>query len=300
MRDKVTGVVRLAVLACVAASVAACGGRGGDAARTLPAPAYALDASADGPGRIAVLAGQPEAKGVFVIDDRSGAVLSSFGVTAQADAIAADGEGNLLLGIASDSGGRSVGAVEYWSADGKKAYVLPTVAAVGRLTSDVDGHVYALVGTRAARAAEEIDVKRRRVVRTLPLAAAVDDLQQCAFDGRSYLLVASTSAGTLAIRTPGGRDQLVLHTAPHDVTCATGDRQLYGLADAFASKSLAVMAWPSGLRVAEVPTSVNALKPFVLTRSGDVAVLSTTGRVSAIDVIPRAKVAAFATPPPLQ
>ena len=300
MKDTITGVVRLATLACAASALVACGGRTAEGARTLPAPAYALDATADGPGRIAVLAGQPDAKGVFVLDDRTGAVLASFGVTAQADAISAVGDGNVLLGIASDAGGRSVGAVEYWTADGKKTFVLPTAAAVGRLTSDVDGRVYALVGTRATRAADEIDVNRRRVVRTLPLGAAVDGLQQCVFDGRPYLLVASASAGTLAIRSPAGRDQLVLRTAPHDVACATGDRQLYGLSDAFASKSVAVMAWPSGLRVAEVPTSVNALKPFVLPRSGDVAVLSSAGRVSAIDVIPHAKVAAYATPPPLQ
>ena len=276
--------VRLWACGFAVAAIVACTPSAQQQSRTIAAPSEAVDLTPFG-SSFAVLAGTAESRGVFLIDASSGNVISSFGVTGEADAISRDSNGSLLLGVSASSGSRNVGAIEFWSPAGKKLHVLPLSDAVAGLTDPVGNHVFALVGSRTVRVAADIDLARSRVARIIPLSASIDHLAACTVNGQSYLLESNTAARQLVIRNLNHGTERAIDEAASDITCAPKTKSLFGLLEAFGSKSLVVQTFPRGLALSQLPASVDALALRVTPSGDNVGILNSAGDRSSIEII---------------
>jgi len=240
---------RSVLIACAASmaisSLASCTVPG--TTRVIASPGNAIALAPLGENRLAVLAGAPGARAVFIIDN-DGAVVSSFGVTGTARAISvASGSGPVYVGVGADDGRRSTGAIERYTLTGTKTRILPMSSTVHALSPAADGVIYALIGAGPrVRALVPVRMDAGTVGAPTPADAAVETVSACTIGAVRYLVTAGESAGISLIdaRTNGTRRS----SAGSDAVCDATDRTIYALERSSGSSSLSALEVPRLLR----------------------------------------------------
>jgi hypothetical protein len=250
----------------------------------VPGPAGAIAAAPLAAGRIAILAGTDDAKGLFVIDERSGAVLRSFGVTKEATGVTAEsGDGPLLLSVGVERDGRFLGAVEQWTLDGVKRQIVPLPTEGLGITRVAGGVAYVLLGgSNAVRAALPISLPALRVGQAIPLDAGARALEQCGATGSRFLLYTEATHGWLTIRDVRSGGEARSTVAANGATCFADADRAYAIVGGDVSRSIAVMSVPALGEVSTLPASRDAI---ALYESDDhhLVALNSTQRVASIE-----------------
>ncbi len=258
--------------------------------RTLPAPSFASAFGLVDPNTFVVLGGEPRSRGLTLIDAQSGAIKGSFGVTGEADALTIADDGSLILGIAGENeSGASVGALEFWSKNGKKGVVIGMPAAVADLSEQIDNKIYALVGSRTSRAVVTVDVGQKKIVGTLAVQGDVQQIAVCRFDLRNYLLQVKSAGGMVArdLSDTATGAEITIKDPVKAPACATALHSIFVISSAFASKTVDLMSFPSTLTSGSHGIPLNAIRLHVMPDQ-ELAVLNNAGAVSSIDVLPAA------------
>jgi len=254
------------------------------AGREVPGPAGSIAAAPLSGGRIAILAGSPEAKGVFLIDETTGTVLRSFGVTKEATGIAAETpDGPILLSIGAQRDGRSIGAVEQWGLDGTKDRVVPLPSEALGITRIQGGAAYALLnGSNEARAAIPIAVPALRVGRAVPLDLGAHSLELCASDAGDFLLYTDGARGFVVIRDVHTGGVAHSESVADGATCVRANNRAYAVVGGLLDRRISIMQLPTMVEIGSIPASRDALALYENDASRLVA-LNATRRVSTIE-----------------
>jgi hypothetical protein len=249
----------------------------------VPLPAGTLAVAPLHGGRVAALAGDDTAKGIFIIEMANGAVAKSFGATKEATGIVADG-GSLLLSVGRVAHGKAFGSIERWSLEGAKQRVVPLPSAALAITRELDGLRYVLLeGKGEARSAVPIHDATLRVGRPIPLDAGAQSLQLCAAGDATYLLY-TDGDGEVTIR--GLRDAPMVHSrvtadAPE---CASHGR-VYAISKSFTARVITVFGLPGLQQIGSIPVSNDAA---ALYSDSDhvIMALDTTSQSSGLEMVP--------------
>jgi hypothetical protein len=260
------------------------------AGRAVPGPADAIAAAPLANGRIAVLAGTDEAKGLFIIDEQSGVVRRSFGVTKEATGVTAESaDGPLLLSVGAERDGRFFGAVEEWTLAGVKRQIVPLPTEGLGITRVVGGVAYVLLGgSNAVRAAMPLTLlPALHVGQAIPLDAGASALEQCGTAGSRSLLYTEATHGWLTIRDIRTGGEARSTVAANGATCfADGDRadgdRAYAIVGGDVGRSISVMSVPALGEVFTLPASRDAI---ALYESDDhhLVALNSTHRLASIE-----------------
>lgn len=274
----VTGCAALLVL-----SVAGCANDFQHTTPLVPGPSGAIAAAPLDHQRIAVLAGSPETKGVFIVDLARGAVERSFGVTKEATGIAAEsGNGPLLISVGGVSPSKhAFGAVELWSLAGQKTKVVPMPSEAHGITSVALGNAYVLVGDGPARAAIKLSVPALHVAKPIPLDAKAKTLAQCVFGEEPYLIYSGGLQNTIVVRALDSGQTMRSSVVADAPTCVGGHQAVFALAHSFAAASVVALTMPNLLQQTQFPASSDAIQLY---ESGDhhLIALNATPRFSNI------------------
>jgi hypothetical protein len=255
---------------------------------TVPGPAGALAAAALGKGRLAVLAGGDHAKGLFVLDAQTGAVLRSFGVTKEATGIStASDNGPLLLSVGAARKGRMVGSIEEWSLDGIKQRIVPLPTRGLGITQVVRGIAYVLLGGAGlVRAAVPFDTASLKVGKAIPLEAGAQGLDQCPSDSATRLVFTGT-LGRLVLRDPSSGGEIHSVIDAQGAVCRPDGQVVYAVSGSALRRRIAVMSIPSLGEITSMAASTDALALFVTPERRLVALNATT-RLSTLETLPNA------------
>jgi hypothetical protein len=266
---------------CLAVACAGCARTFRPFGHTVPGPANAIAAAPLGGGRIAVLAGTDDAKGVFIIDELTAEVLRSFGVTKEATGIAAVAEeGPLLLSVGTERGGKPVGAVEEWTLDGVKSRVVALPTEGLSITRTVGHLAYALIGAGGDRAAVPINLPSLRVGTALPLDADARGLQQCRSSRGTFLLY-TDGRGQLALRDLVTGVVARSSSQGEGATCAQGGDVAYAISGDILQRSISALHLPELQPFSSLPASRDAIALYQ-TDEQKLVSLNSANRVSSV------------------
>ncbi|MBV9103475.1 MAG: hypothetical protein JO060_07770 [Candidatus Eremiobacteraeota bacterium] len=251
--------------------------------RLVPAPAGALAAAPLSRERIAVLAGSAVAKGIFIVDEASGVVLGSFGVTREATGVtAATPNGPLLLSIGANNGGSRSGAVEVWGLGGVKRRVVPLPTEGIGITAVSHNTAYVLLGGGDARAAAPISISSLRVGKPVPLSAGATSLQLCPSIRGDFLLYSAAPQGLLILRSPRG-DEARSRFAATGATCANGGSVAYAIAGGPLGRSVSTLSIPALQQLSSAPASNDAVALYE-TMQNHLLALNSTPAAATLEV----------------
>ncbi|MBV8600084.1 MAG: hypothetical protein JO359_00830 [Candidatus Eremiobacteraeota bacterium] len=263
-------------------TLCACAGRNDDRGyRLIPAPADAIAVSASGDGMLALVGGNDSDRNVTLESASDGTVIRRFGVTREADSIAVGRDGRIYLGLTTVAGG----AIEEWSAQGRKLRVIPAPAAVVALASSPAG-TWAFVRDRAALVAFEIPSSGARLSRSVPLPAGTTSLAYCEGMGEPSLIVSERDEHVtlVRIRDAATTDTTNVGRAP---VCSKPSAAIYALTRAGGASYLSVIAMQTLLAVKQTPTMHDAVA-LATDPGGDLIVLGKGPRATAIGIYARA------------
>jgi hypothetical protein len=257
--------------------------------RIIPAPAGAIGAATLGNNTVAVLAGTDRTRGVFILRLGDGRIDKSFGVTREATGIATAGpSGPLLVSVGGSTYGKSFGAVEEWSLDGRKLKVIPTSGAVLGISSNVyDNIAYVLLGGDAgARAAQPINAATGTAMKAIDLEASAAGLQQCKLGDRIFLLYTLGQPSTVALRDLDSgavvRSTVIADT-PSCLESQSND--VFAISRSLVSRGIAVLSLPGLLQTTLVPAS-NDVVSLYETPDHHLLALNATQRTSNLETFP--------------
>ncbi|MBV9104018.1 MAG: hypothetical protein JO060_10520, partial [Candidatus Eremiobacteraeota bacterium] len=247
-------------LLCATAAMSGCASSFRPSNHLVAGPRGAIAAVALPGHRVAILAGSPMSKGIFIVDLTTGALHRSFSVTKEATGIAAEGgDGPLLISVgAVNNRGRAVGAVERWTMDGQKLRVAPMPAEALGISRVVQGVAYVLVGHGAARTAVPLYLPSMHVGPALPLDANAKSIQQCLIGSTPYLLYSGSApnGGTpIVVRQVETGMVVRSSVSGESPTCLQGRQQVFALQRTFAAGSIVVLGIPTLLQQGLVPAS---------------------------------------------
>jgi hypothetical protein len=253
----------------------------------IPGPSGAVGGTMLAHDEMAVLAGGPTTRAVFVIDLDHGDIIKSFGVTREATGIAAvTPEGPLLVSVGGESPQhRQFGAVERWSLAGYKTRVVPMPLPALGITRAEQGTAYVLLGNRNARAALPLTTPGLKVGKPIPLDANARTLQQCVIGAAPYLVYAGGKTNTVVIREIDSGTVLRSSVVADSPICIENHPQIFAISHGFAAASVVKMSVPSLLQQALIPASNDALALYE-TDDHRLAVLNATPRVSDVEIFP--------------
>ena len=252
--------------------------------RAVPGPAGAFAAAPLSGGRIAVLAGDDRTKAVFIIDQRTGVVLGSYGVTKEATGIAAQSDdGPLLLSVGAKRDGKVVGAVEQWSLDGIKERIVPMPTEALGITPVERGVAYVLLAADGGvRAAVPIDAPSLRVGSAIPLGADASSLQHCWSDDGDYLLYSEGDRQRLTIRHIGSNGEAQSEVVADGEACSRDGSYAYAIAGDALGRNVLVMSLPQLGALRSIPASRDAIALYE-TDDHHLVALNSTRRVATIE-----------------
>ncbi len=258
-----------------------------DARKLVPGPSGAIAAAPLARDRVAILAGDDESKGVFIIDLHNGEVLKSFGVTREATSIATEGgDGPLLVSVGGTSrNGRPVGAVERWTLAGTKVQVVPMPAPALWLTRVVDDVSYVMVGSGEARTAMPLYLPSMKVGKPMALDAGAKHPDLCKLGSNDYLVFSGGTQGTIVVREIESGIVVRSSVVADNPTCVTGRQDVFAISKTFAARTIAVLTLPELLQGSLIPASNDAT---ALYESADhhLLALNATSRSSNLEMFP--------------
>lgn len=255
--------------------------------RLVPGPSGSIAAAPLSRGRVAVLAGDDQQKGVFLIDIPGGQVIKSFGVTREATGITAEGdEGPLLISIGGTGrNGKPFGAVERWTLAGTKVQVIPMPAPALWMTRTLDGVTYTMIGNGDDRSAVPIDVPSMRLHTPINLDAGAKHPELCRLGSSDYLVFSGGNQGTIVVREIETGIVVRSSVVADSPTCIDGHAAVFAISKSFAARTIAVLTLPGLLQASLIPASNDAAELY---QSFDhhLFALDSTARSSNIEVFP--------------
>ena len=255
--------------------------------RLVPGPSGAIAVASLSRERVAILAGDDESKGVFIIDLHNGEVLKSFGVTKEATGITAEGgDGPLLVSVGGQSrNGRSFGAVERWTLAGTKVQVVPMPAPALWLTRPVDDVAYVMVGDGQTRTALPLSLPSLHVGKPIALDAGAKHPDLCKLGSNDYLVFSGGTQGTIVVRELETGIVVRSNVVADNPTCLQGRNEVFAISKSFAARTIAVMTLPGLLQASLIPASNDAA---ALYESADhhLLALNATSRSSNVELFP--------------
>lgn len=255
--------------------------------RLVPGPSGALAAAPLSRDRIAILAGNENSKGVFLLDLKTGEVLKSFGVTREGQGLTAEsGEGPLLLAVGGISPqGKAYGAVERWTLAGGKMQVVPLPAEGVGMTRIIDGTGFVMLQNGEARSAVSISVPALKIGKPIPLDAGAKSLEQCKIGSNDYLVYSGGTQGTIVVRELETGIVVRSTVVADNPTCLVGREDVFAIQKSFAARTITVLTLPGLLQAALVPASNDAAGLY---ESNDhhLLALNATSRLSNIETFP--------------
>jgi hypothetical protein len=266
--------------------------------KLVPGPSGAIAAAPLSRNRVAVLAGDEQQKGIFIVDTHSGQVLKSFGVTRESTGITAEGDdGPLLVSVGGiGRNGRPFGAVERWTLAGTKVQVVPMPAAALWMTRMLDGSTYVLIGQGDDRSAVAMDVPSMRLHAPISLDAGAKHPELCRLGSSDYLAFSGGTQGTIVVREIETGIIVRSSVVADSPTCVDGKQAVFAITKSFAARTIAVLTLPGLLQASVIPASNDA---SALYQSADhhLFALNSTARSSNVEIFPDdvLDVKAFAT-----
>jgi hypothetical protein len=248
-------------VALVSMAVSGCASAFRPSHHLIPGPSGAIAAAPLSQHRIAILAGSPTSKGVFIVDLNNGEVQKSFGVTREATGISTEsGDGPLLISVGGQGNHkRFFGAVERWTLSGTKTRVVPMPAMARGVTRVFEGVGYVLVGNGPARTAIPLQAPALTPGHPIALEANAKTLQQCLIGASPYLLYSGGNQGTIVVReieTTIIVRSSVVGEAP---ICLQNRQQVFAISHSFAAASIAMLSLPTLLQQGLIPASNDAV-----------------------------------------
>jgi hypothetical protein len=233
---------------------------------------------------MAILAGNDEAKAVFILNLDSGSVVKSFGVTKEATGLAAEGlDGPLLISVGGISRtGHPIGAIERWTLAGTKEQVVPMPLQAMGITKDIDGVAYVLLRNSKAVAALPIQSPMLHVGKPIPLDAGARGLEQCKLDANDYLVYTEGLKGTIVMREIESGTTLHSSVVADSPTCPSGKARIYAVQKSFAARTIAVLDIPNLTELGVVAAS-NDLAALYETLDHHMIALNATPRLSNVE-----------------
>jgi hypothetical protein len=255
--------------------------------RLVPGPSGAIAAAPLARDRVAILAGNDDSKGIFLIDLHTGEVLKSFGVTREATGLAAEGgDGPLLVSVGGTSrNGRPVGAVERWTLAGTKVQVVPMPAPALWMTRAVDDAAYVMVGAGSDRSVLPIYLPSLRVGKAIPLDANAKHPELCKLGSNDYLVFSGGSQGTVVVREIETGIVVRSSVVADNPTCVAGQQEVFAISKSFAARTITVLTLPGLLQASLIPAS-NDASALYETADHHLLALNATSRSSNVEVFP--------------
>jgi hypothetical protein len=255
--------------------------------RLVPGPSGALAAAPLSRDRIAVLAGNENSKGIFLIDLKTGEVLKSFGVTREAMGVTAEsGEGPLLLAVGGiNPQGKAYGAVERWTLAGGKMQVVPLPAEGIGMTRIIDGAWFVMLQRGEARSAIPIASPSLRLGKPTALDAGAKSLEQCKIGSNDYLVFSGGTQGTIVVRELETGIVVRSTVVADNPTCLAGRDDVFAIQKSFASRTITVLTLPGLLQASLVPASNDAAGLYE-SIDHHLLALNATSRLSNIETFP--------------